>query len=179
MSLTLQELRAQTAECTDRARQLHARAGDKWAQRPTANRWSAAECVEHLNLTAEAFLPRLKRAVEQARTLPPASGPYQIDWAARLLNWLLEPPARMKMPTGPAFVPSLAENAEVVLPRFEKLQTEVNALIVASEGLAVDKVKITSLFAENFKYSAYGAFCVIPTHERRHLWQAERALDGK
>jgi hypothetical protein len=46
----------------------------------------------------------------------------------------------------------------------------------ARRGLALDRVKITSPFAENRKYSAYSAFVLIPAHKRRHLWQAEQAL---
>ncbi|MDT8342350.1 MAG: DinB family protein [Longimicrobiales bacterium] len=38
----------------------------RWRMRPSADAWAAAECVAHLNLTHEAYLPRLLAALEAA-----------------------------------------------------------------------------------------------------------------
>ena len=38
-----------------------------WQLRPDPARWSMAECVEHLNLTAQAYLPLLRAALERGR----------------------------------------------------------------------------------------------------------------
>jgi len=46
-----------------------------------------------------------------------------------------------------------------------------------SGAIDLEKIKIRSPFAEKLKYSVYSAFRVLPVHQRRHLWQAERALD--
>jgi DinB family protein len=42
---------------------------DWWAVRAEAERWSVGECVAHLNLTAEAFLPLIRRGIEDGRGL--------------------------------------------------------------------------------------------------------------
>ena len=61
-------------------------APDQWTKRPDPKSWSVAECVEHLNLTARAFLPLLERAIEEARALgSPAPARYRRD----LMGWLL------------------------------------------------------------------------------------------
>jgi hypothetical protein len=35
--------------------------------------------------------------------------------------------------------------------------------------------KVTSPFDSRVSYNVFSMFCILETHERRHLWQAERA----
>ena len=70
-------------------------------QRPGEGRWCAAECVEHLNLSNRSYLPRIEEALRILREKNlTASGPFRLDWNARLLKWWLEPPSRLRLPTG-------------------------------------------------------------------------------
>ena len=41
-----------------------------------------------------------------------------------------------------------------------------------------DKVKLVSPFNARLKYNALAAFRILAAHQRRHLWQAERALES-
>ena len=43
---------------------------ERWAARSDPARWSVAECVAHLNLTSAAYVPRIRKAIEEARQLP-------------------------------------------------------------------------------------------------------------
>ncbi len=40
-----------------------------WSRRVEPGRWSMAECVAHLNLTAAAYLPLLHAALERGREM--------------------------------------------------------------------------------------------------------------
>jgi hypothetical protein len=42
------------------------------------------------------------------------------------------------------------------------------------DGLPVDRIKITSPFDARLKYNLYAALTILPRHQHRHLWQAER-----
>lgn len=48
----------------------------------------------------------------------------------------------------------------------------------SADGLALDQIQIHSPFAEKMKYNLYSALVIITAHNRRHLWQADRALQG-
>ena len=37
-------------------------------RRPSADKWSAAECLAHLNITVEQYLPNIKAAVEELQS---------------------------------------------------------------------------------------------------------------
>jgi hypothetical protein len=145
--------------------------------RPAQGRWSAAECVAHLNLSNRAYLSLLDSAIEELRMKKLSSdGPFRLNWNARLLKYWLEPPSRLKLPTAAGFQPLEVKDPSATLEEFRSIGKELEEKLNSARGLALDRIKITSPFAENMNYSAYSTFVLIPPHNRRHLWQAEEAL---
>lgn len=147
------------------------------AKRPAVNSWSAAECIEHLNLTTRAYLPKLEAAFEELRKGNLRSdGPYGTEPWARVFRWILEPPVRMRMPTPPPFEPVIPADPKRVTGDFQQLQRQLLELLEGGRGLAIDRVRLVSPFAARVKYNVHSAYMLIAVHQRRHLWQAERAL---
>jgi hypothetical protein len=153
---------------------------ERWSARSDPERWSVAECVAHLNLTARAFVPRLTAALDEARALGrPAPSRYRRDAAGWLLSALAGPMPRIggrrigRIRTAAAFVPGGDLPREGVMADFDALQAEQVDLVRAADGLPIDRVRITSPFDARMKYSAYSALVVLPRHELRHVEQAE------
>ena len=148
---------------------------DLLGRRPDANSWSIAECIAHLTLTTDAYLPAIREALDegrQRRVLQSRAG-FRMGFAARMLAWWLEPPYRLKSRTPAAFVPSV-ENPASALPDFLERQQQLSTLLAGADGLALDRLAISSPFARRMRYNVYAAFRLIAVHERRHLWQAEQ-----
>jgi len=168
-----EELKQATKRAVEIGRRLPA---DDFVKPPAPKRWSPAECIEHLNLTSKAFLARIEPGVRELReTSQHSPGRYRLEWKARVLRWLLEPPARMRIPTPAAFQPVQLDNPARVIDDFVGLQDRLLEQIRLADGLALDRYLIASPFSENVKYNLYAAFVLIAVHERRHLWQAARA----
>jgi hypothetical protein len=149
---------------------------EAWSRRPAEGRWSPAECVAHLNLTSEAFLPPLREAVERARDLdgpPPAR--YRRDPVGWILWWMLRPPVRLRVKTSAPFVPGGEAEPEALRADFGRLQDELAGVLEAADGLPLGKVRIVSPFDPRVRYNAYAAFSILSRHQHRHLWQAEQA----
>jgi hypothetical protein len=51
-----------------------------WSKRPALDRWSAADCIEHLNLTSRAYLPLLRDGSARAREI---GGPARKHYSRR------------------------------------------------------------------------------------------------
>ena len=148
-----------------------------WQRRPDPARWSIAECVAHLNLTAEAYLPLLREALERARALgTPPPRRYRRDFTGWVLWRTAGPPVRARVRTTARFVPtSLAPPAEL-LAAFRRYQEEQRDAVRQADGLPLGAVRITSPFNARFRYNAYACLTILPRHQHRHLWQAERVL---
>jgi hypothetical protein len=144
-------------------------------RRPDPNSWSVAECIAHLSLTTDAYLPAIRQALEEGRRrgLRRSGNSFRVELSARMLAWWLEPPYRMKARTPAAFVPGV-EDPEAVLADFLERQRRLLEVLVEGSGLPLDRLPIRSPFAHWMHYGVYAAFVVIAAHERRHLWQAEQ-----
>ena len=155
-------------------------AEDRWGKRSDPLRWSVAECVAHLNLTSAAYIPRIQKAIEQARQLPASSDrKYKRDPIGWLFGVMVGPlpsigKARIgRVKTTPAFVPTGNLPKQDLLAEFKRLQIDLANMARESDGLAIDKISITSPFGEKIHYNCYSAFVLLPRHEERHIQQAE------
>ena len=153
-----------------------------WTKRPGADRWSAADCVEHLNLTSSAYLPLLRDASGEARQL--RSGPgtrYRQDAIGWFLSQMIGPMRHLgkfrigKVKTTPDFVPRGGKSPDQLLSEFVRLQSALITLIRSADGLPLDQVKVVSPFGGRMKYNAYSALVVVTRHQHRHIDQAEEA----
>lgn len=153
-----------------------------WCKRPAPDRWSAADCVEHLNLTSRAYLPLLRDATARAREI---GGSPRKHYSRDALGWFMSmmigplhhvgkfPIARIK--TTPPFTPKGGVSRDQLLSDFVRLQADLETVIRSADGLSLDRVKIVSPFGGRMKYDAYSALVIVARHEQRHIRQAERA----
>ena len=169
------QLNAVTARALDMARPHDDAAFHK---RPPSGGWSAAECMAHLNLTTVEFLPRLDKLFATARLGFADTQRYRRGLIGAMLAWSLEPPARMRFRTAPRFVPNSTGRKEEILAEWERLQRELDAQLQRASGLHLNELRVRSPFNSRVTYNVYAAFCILAAHERRHVWQAERALAG-
>lgn len=153
-----------------------------WNRKPAANRWSAAECVEHLNLTSRAYIPLLRDAVARAgevrRTPRKHYGHDTLGWFLSKMFGPLRHLGKIKLvrvKTTSAFIPKPGRSRTEILSEFVRLQAELISLIRSADGLPIDEVKIVSPFGRRTRYSAYSALVIVSRHEHRHLEQAEEA----
>jgi hypothetical protein len=145
--------------------------------RPSLTQWSAAECLSHLSISTEMFLPVLKRAADDARSRGlSASSVPSMDVLGRILKWFLEPPVRSRMKTTAAFVPRSIRAKAEALAEFSMLQSQLIDLLRSIRDLPIGKLKIVSPFDSRVRYNVYSAFRIVAAHQRRHLWQAEQAV---
>ena len=152
---------------------------DLWSVRPEPGRWSAAECVAHLNLTALAFLPLMRRGLEEAATLGrDAPARYRRDLTGWMLWRSAPPPVRVRVRTTAPFVPTGTEPRTDLLATFDRLQGEQLECVALADGRPIERVKITSPFNPRLRYNLYACLTILPRHQERHIWQAEQVLEG-
>lgn len=175
---TLEELEAQFAAICRNFQSLVASAGpDLCCISPAPGAWSAAECIQHLSLSADAYFPVWEQVISTAgpRKIE-ISAPYRIDFWGRLLCWVLEPPARIKSKTPAPFQPIDCNDVSKVLDSFLQRQERIVAALRRCRGRAVDQVKMASPIDSRIRYSIWSSFVVNAAHQRRHLWQAQQAI---
>jgi hypothetical protein len=175
----LAQLERELEQVTAGARRLAERLDDvAFARRPGPERWSPTECLLHLCITTDAYLPLLRAALAEAAALPPTDRPYRRDLSGWLLSRSLEP-GSYKLKTPHRFEPITLRPRMQVIAEFESKQAALIALLREGMGLDLTAVRVQSPFSAKMRYNVYSAFKVLTAHERRHLAQAEAAAAGK
>jgi DinB superfamily len=151
-----------------------------WTTRPGNDAWSVAECIEHLNLTSRAFIPRLQQAVASAGIRADARR-YRRDPIGWIIALSSGPMMRLgrwrlgRVRTTPAFVPAVSPPLDATVAEFDALQNQLRQILRDADGRSIDAVKVASPFDARLSYSAFSALVIIPRHQMRHLDQAEES----
>jgi len=151
----------------------------KWTERPATDRWSVAECVAHLNLTAEAFRDPVTAALDQGRAQARSTPRrYRRDVIGWLLWRIMGPPVRFRVKTTPPFVPGALAPSLDLVAEFDRRQDEQLGWVWAANGLPLGRLMIASPFNPKIRYNLYACLSILPRHQHRHLWQAEECWRG-
>jgi hypothetical protein len=174
----LDDLEAQFNAAVARAQALVDSAGTVLCNTPpAAGSWSAAECLQHLNISADAFLPIWQQIIANAGPRKKEmNAPYRTDFWGRLFSWILEPPPRTRSKTPVPFEPVECKEIGTVLAGFVERQGRIVASLRRCRGRAIDQVKMGSPADRRIRYSIWSSFLIVAAHQRRHLWQAEQAV---
>ena len=153
----------------------------RWHERRDPARWSVAENIAHLNLSARAMQPLLDDAAFRAKALG-SIGAAKMKPAlfGRMLAKMVGPVPRVlgfamgKVKTAAAFVPEGAQPRLDVSAEFERHLAAHQKSIRAADGLPLDQVKIESPFVKGAHYDGLSGWAIVVRHIHRHLDQAER-----
>ena len=144
---------------------------------PAKGGWSAAECLEHMTITSNRFLPTFAQAREKAvRESLHSSAPYSLDIVGGIFLKILEPPVRFGAPAPANLLPATPTSAKAALEAFLDSQNRIVKELDQSEGISMVNVKVTSPASSLVKYNLYSAYRILAAHQRRHLAQAAKAL---
>lgn len=178
-SLQLEKLKRELNSASEQARALSGDLSEaEFRAAPTAGQWSVAECLDHLRITTDAYLPTLREAIAEGRLRGmTGDGPYRADLLGRLLVWIMEPPVFLRSRTPAPFVPHELPSRDEVVDSFFESQFELIACVEDAAGLDLTRLRIRSPFDSRFHYSLFSAFRLLVAHERRHLWQAQQAAE--
>lgn len=147
--------------------------------RTAPGQWSIAECLAHLNLTGQMFLPLIDRHIRRAREAGLLSaGPYRHPLGGRLFLRAVEPPVkRVKVKAPKTIAPPPEHLLHVVVPAFMSLQEQMLRRLREADGLDLGRVRMRSPFTKLIRYSLGQSLALVAAHERRHLWQARRVRE--
>jgi len=181
------QLQSIVASLESQRAHLHALAAntpaDRWGKRADPNRWSVGECVVHLNLTSEAYLPLIRAALADASAVE-SPHTYRRDPTGFLLGYAVGPMPRalrrtMRFRTTAGFVPNAGTPRDAAVAEFDRLQSDIVALTRECEGRAIDRLRINSPFDARAKYNVYSALVLLPRHQERHLVQADEVWSAR
>jgi len=147
---------------------------------PSPERWSVAQCVEHLNVTARSYLPMLDDAIAHAtRRGAYGNGPFAYGWLGPWFVRAMEPPVRRRFKAPSVFQPSPAappQERAAIEAAFRGYQVQFVDRLRQADSVDLAKARVRSPASRWLRLPLGSAFALMAAHERRHLWQARQVL---
>ena len=142
---------------------------------PAPGSWSVGQCLEHLCITNDAYLPPISTAVNGK----PDSPVEQITpgWFGRwFIRSFIEPSPVTKRAPAPAKIRPTAHVGASVLERFLAGNECYRELMIRAHAKNVNRIRFWNPFIPGIRFTVGTGLQIIVGHERRHLLQAERVL---
>lgn len=140
---------------------------------PSPGGWSVGQCLEHLCITNEAYLPPITSAIggkpdsPVEQIIPGAFGRW-------FLNNFIEPSPKSKRMSAPRKIRPAARVGLSVIDRFLSGNKTYRELIVSVRGKNVNRIRFWNPLVPGIRFTVGTGLEIIAGHERRHLLQAER-----
>lgn len=145
-----------------------------WKENPES--WSVLECLEHLNLYGDFYLPEIRRRIQEAK----ARGASPEFKSGLLGNYFAEsmlPKEKLnKMKTFKDKNPAGSRLDKTVLSRFIEQQKEMLELLKKAREVNLTKVKTSISITKLIKLRLGDTLRVVIYHNQRHVVQAQNVL---
>ena len=142
--------------------------------KPSAERWSVAQCFEHLLTSNKGYFPIIERVLAGHNPTLWQRMPVLPGLAGRLLIKSLDPKSTRKIRAPQKFQPAQSDISASVIDDFVDQQARIVEKMNATEHLDLENIVISSPVASVITYSLMNAYRIIVVHERRHFEQARR-----
>jgi hypothetical protein len=180
-TVLLDNLHQKTESFLEKAvREWQSMPAEQLNKQPAPNAWSAAQCLEHLNVYGRYYLPALKTAINKAEKSP--SPTYKSGWLGdyfyRLMLPNTEGSIKSKMKAPKNAVPPAELDAAAVIAEFIEQQEQLLQLIEQARTVNLASIRIPISLTKWIRLKLGDTFLFVVAHNERHIRQAERALKG-
>ena len=144
---------------------------------PQPGKWSFLECMAHLDLTYQDYLPRIKTAIEKGKQLKGTH--FKQGFFGKLMINSMQPKEgqiRMKVKTFPKFTPSSTQPLdETIIDDFLANHHQFIGLIEAAMPLHGGRIRLDSAIGRTLRFRLGDCMAFLVGHNQRHWIQAQQA----
>lgn len=171
----IKELLAKSEMATAAALQLKNLSPEQLNFKKSADSWSALECIEHLNLYGDYYLPEIEKQILKQKANSSAayfkSGVIG-NYFANLMSVENGKIKKMKSPKDKN--PANSNLSSTVIDRFLKQQERLKSLLIQSANVDLTKTKTAISISKLIKLRLGDTFRFFVYHIERHVLQAEK-----
>lgn len=145
--------------------------------KPSAERWSVAQCLDHLITTNTQYFPAIEDALAgKTRTLWQRM-PVLPGLGGKLLMKFVDPASTRKVTAPQRFRPAQSDVSPSIVSDFIAHQSTLIKRIKSTERLDLANVVISSPVTSAITYSLLDTYRILVLHETRHFQQAQRVTE--
>lgn len=148
----------------------------KLQQKPSETGWSILECIEHLNLYGDFYLPEIAQQLQKSNH--PPSTLFRSSWLGNYFANAMLPREKKpnKMNTFKDKNPNGSQLSKAVLHKFIDQQKKTLELLQQAQTANLTKVKTGITIASWIRLRLGDTFRVVIYHNYRHIQQAQKLV---
>jgi hypothetical protein len=141
--------------------------------KPAEGVWSVGQCLQHLQIANEVYLPPIAEALNDR---PPSPVPeITPGWFGRwFIRTQIEPSPRSKRGRAPRKIAPAPRVDPSILDQFLRSNEAARHLIRRAAGYDVNRIRFRNPFVPLLRFTVGTGLEIVVSHQRRHLLQAER-----
>ena len=173
----IQTLIETTKRHSQRAERLKNLGEGKLQWRATAQSWNCLECLEHLNLYGDFYLPKIREAIKKSKSSSELE--FKSGWMGSYFAKSMLP--KGKLNTMNKFKEKNPLNWDLdlaVIDRFVDQQAEQLKLLSLSNHISLAKVWVPTSLSPLLKLKLGDVFQFTINHNERHMRQIERIQEA-
>jgi hypothetical protein len=144
------------------------------AWKPAPGRWSILECLDHLAVANDFYLPRARASVDIARAQRlERRKPYEPSWKGRWWIKIVDPDGTARFPAPKLFRPD-RQPAPDRWRLFLEQQSTLASILRDADGLDLNEARMTHPLNRFLRFSLGDCLTAVILHEQRHVRQAQR-----
>ena len=149
-------------------------------RRPGPSRWSAGQCLEHLNIVGGYYLPSIARRIAQAqaRGSKPTATIKQGYFGGRFVNAMRAPVSAKAYTTPQRYAPTGTRLPRTVAEVFSRQIDELLRLVLLARQVNANAVLIPNAVFPFLFLRLADQLELLIVHIQRHVAQAEVVLAG-
>lgn len=147
-----------------------------WRPRPDA--WSVGQCLEHLRITNEVYLPAISIALEGQQ--PSAVSEITLSRFSRwfIRNYIAPNPGGTRA-RAPKKIQPARQVDPAILEAFLRSNQTVRELVERASAYNVNRIRFQNPFIPLLRFTVGTGLEIVTQHQSRHLLQAEAVLTGR
>lgn len=159
---------------------------ERLLRKPAPDKWSVAQCLEHLNRYGLHYLPAMQTRIDGALARGSRPAPtFHAGWLGDLFVRTVQPTpagsaqANRKYPAPKAYNPDHtgATTAEA-LPVFLRQQQTTLELLERAEGVNLEAIRVPISITPLIRVRLGDCLRFVIAHNQRHVQQAQRVVKG-
>ncbi|MFD2785372.1 DinB family protein [Hymenobacter rubripertinctus] len=153
---------------------------DQLNRGPGPGKWSVGQCLEHLNIVGGLYLPVMGRKIKaaQQRGSSPADTVKHGYIGQKMTDAMRVPAAEKPIQSPQQYAPSGSRLPRTVVEVFGRQLDELSSLLSQARRVNMNAIRIPNPIIPLLYPRLTDAFELLVEHQKRHLLQAERVLDG-
>ncbi len=164
------ELETNDRQATELARGL---SPEQLNWKPAESVWSVGQCLQHLCVTNDVYLPAIAKALDD-RPRSPVQG-ITPGWLGRwFIRTYIEPSPRSKKAQAPRKIAPAERVDSSVLEVFLRGNDIARALVRRAGAYDVNRIRFKNPLIPLLRFTVGTGLEILWRHQRRHLLQAER-----